>query len=151
MTAEMTIPGKLFRFVKEHTNNYYSLHIILLFANHPFTRFNELAIIHAIHRDGSRLHIQKALRELVDKGILTTRIDSNVHLYSLPENMRSVVLELAKLDLLQQQQLLGQTSQNSTGKGGCLCQQQTTEMLPGIPEAIIAGSQCSPISNQKKL
>ncbi len=106
MTSEITIPEELYRFIKEHTNDYYLQQLIMFFTDHPYAQFNELAIIHALNQDGGRRCVQEALRNLVDKGIIKTCIDSNVPLYSLPANMQSLVLELAKLEPRQRQLLL---------------------------------------------
>jgi len=97
MTSEITISSELGHFIKERTNDHYALQIILFFADHPYARFNELAIIHALNHDNGRRCLQKALTGLVDQGIIKRCLGSNVLLYSLAENMRSPVLELTKL------------------------------------------------------
>lgn len=112
MTGKIAIAEKLFCSIKEHTDSYYSLQIILFFTNHPCTRFNDSAIIQAINQDGGKCYIQKALRELVDRRIIITYTDGSVILYALSENMRSMMLEMAEFDLPQQHRLLRQTCLN---------------------------------------
>ncbi len=103
MVSEIIMSEELFHFVKEQLDDNYALQCMLFFADHPYVQFNELAIIHALNQDGRRRYIQKALRALVDNGMIKTSIDSNVLLYSLPETMLSLGLELAKLDVRQRQ------------------------------------------------
>ncbi len=118
MTRGIIISAELSHFIKENSDDYYTLQLMLFFADHPYTRFNELAIIHALNPECGRRGIQKALRELVAKGIIKTCVDSNMHLYSLLENARSLILELAGLDLGQRQPLLRQTIPSSIRGNG---------------------------------
>jgi len=107
MTNEITISDGLYHLIKEQTNHHYALQLILFFADHPYARFNKLAIIYALDQDGGKRCIKKALSDLVDKGIIIEKcINSHVPVYSLAENMRSLVLELKKLALRQRQLLL---------------------------------------------
>ena len=109
---------------------------------------NELAIIHALNQDGDRYCLKKALGVLVDKGMIRTYTDTNVIIYSLPENMRNVVLELAKLDMHQRQLLLRQPAQTpkkrapvpATITGSCSRRLITPPLLVGkAPSLFKAG------------
>ena len=105
MTNEINVSEEVCSFVKEYKNDYCALKIILFFADHPYARFSELAIIHALNHDNGRVYIQRTLSNFVERGIIKTQIGSSVLLYSLPENVRRLVLELAKL-VPHQRQLL---------------------------------------------
>ncbi len=152
MTSEITISEELRHFVNEHTNDYYTLQIILFFADHPYARFSELAIIHALNHDGGGHCIQEALRGLVDKGMMKMSTESNVAFYSLPENtsMWSLVLELAKLDVHQQQILLRQICPNSARIGSRLFQHMAVGVFPERANTTVARKQSSVIFDQEK-
>ncbi len=106
MAGEVTISDGSFHFINENINECYALQLILFFVDHPYAQFSELAIIHALNHDSGRRYLQKALKTLVDKGMIKTRTDSNVPFYSLPENMQNLVSELQKLNVCQRQSLL---------------------------------------------
>ena len=90
------------------------------FADHPYARFSELAIIHALNHDYGKRSIQKSIRELLEKRVMKICVDSNVLLYSVCENTRSLVLELTNLDTRQRQLLIRQISPNSVENEGYL-------------------------------
>ena len=106
MNNEITVSEEVGSLIREYKNDYYSLQIILFFANHPYTQFNELAIIHALDRNGGRGYIQKVLSNFVEKGIVKTHKDSRAPLYSLTENIQKQALELTKITSYQRQLLV---------------------------------------------
>ncbi len=114
MNSAIIISEELRYFIKEHADDHYTQQLILFFTDHPQARFSELAIIHALSQNGGRGYIQKALKHLVEKGILKMSTDSNVVFYSLTENMRSLVLELTRLDIHQRRLLLRKICPNFT-------------------------------------
>ncbi len=154
MTSEITISEELRHFVDEHANDYHALQIILFFADHPYARFSELTIIHALNHDrsGERC-IQEALRKLVDKRMMKMSTESKVAFYSLSENtsVRSPVLELAKLDVRQRQIFLRQICPNSAGRIGIrLFQHMAAEALPERANTTVASRRSSAIFDQEK-
>jgi len=106
MNNEITISEERSNFIEEYKNDYYSLQIIQIFAEHPYAQFNESAIIHALNQNGGRGYIQKALSNFVEKGIIKTNEQSGASLYSLTETIRRQVLELAKFTPYQRQLLM---------------------------------------------
>ena len=108
ITSEIAIEEKLCQFIKEYADDQYCLELVIFLGRHPCTRFSQLAIVHALDR--RRLYIERALRRLISKGVVTTSIENNVPVYSLTENesLANPVLALAKLDWYQWQRLLGQ-------------------------------------------
>jgi hypothetical protein len=118
MNSKITISEELSRFIKEYATDRYTLQLILFFAAHPYARFSELTIIHALNQNGGRCSLQKALRNLVDRGLIIARFENKVVLYSLPDNtlMRSILLELAQLDVYQQWLLIRQSYPYSATK-----------------------------------
>ena len=110
MARQVIISEELRQFIKEYADDYYSLFLLLFFASHPYARFNKLAITHALVQENSRHYVHQALGRLVDKGVISMRMDNNVSLYLLCDNasMRSLVLQLGKLDISQRHGLLEQ-------------------------------------------
>ena len=106
MNNEITVSGEMGNFIEEYKNDYYSLQIIMVFADHPYTQFNESAIIHALNQNGGRGYMQKALSNFVKKGIIKTHGNNGASLYSLTEDIQRQVLELAKLAPYQRQLLM---------------------------------------------
>ena len=95
-TSEASTPDVLSRFIEEQRNDYYAWQLIIFFSEHPYVRFNRLAIIHALTQDNGRRYIQKALDDLIEQGIIKASADSSLPLYSLAEDMRRLVLKLTK-------------------------------------------------------
>jgi hypothetical protein len=84
------------RIIEEQRHDYYAWHLILFFAEHPYVRFNRLAVVHAINMDNGRRFIQKALDELIEQGIIKASTEGSLPLYSLAEDMRRLVLKLTR-------------------------------------------------------
>src|SRR3989304_5117128 len=98
MTTQTSVRGELRRFIKEYVDDYYAVSLLLFFAAYPFTRFSRLAIIHALP-DNNTNKIQRELEKLVDKGVVSTRVDNNTTLYCLGDDSatRKLVLRLGRL------------------------------------------------------
>ena len=94
--AGVAVPDVLSRFIEEQRNDYYAWQLILFFSEHPYVRFNRLAIIHALNQDNGRRYIQIALDELIEQGIIKVSTEANLPLYSLAEDMRRLVLKLTR-------------------------------------------------------
>lgn len=92
----VAVPDVLSRFIEEQRNDYYAWQLILFFSEHPYVRFNRLAIIHALNQDNGRRYIQIALDELIEQGIIKVSTEANLPLYSLAEDMRRLVLKLTR-------------------------------------------------------
>jgi len=106
MTSKVAVSEEMGNFIKEYKDDYYCLRLILLFADHPYMQFDEVAIVNTLSQDDIRGHIRKALSNFVEKGIIRTQTGSRALFYSLPEHIRGLVSELAKLSPSQRQQLL---------------------------------------------
>lgn len=109
IVAETTLQEKLCQFIKQYADDQCCLlELLQFFGRYPHTRFSALAIIHALN--GRRLYTERALRHLVDKGVVKRCNENKVFLYSLTEDesLRSLALDLAKLDWWQWQLLLKQ-------------------------------------------
>lgn len=98
VVSNIALEEKLCQFIKEYASDQYCLELLQFFGAYPHTRFSSLAIIHAL--SGGRLPTERALRQLVSKGVIRTCMDNNILLHSLTEDepVRSLVLDLAKLD-----------------------------------------------------
>ncbi len=105
------IEDGLRQFVKEYADDQYCLEILHFFGGYPNTRFSWLAIVHVLNVGGGRLYIERALKHLVNKGVIRTHAGSKLPLYSLTDDasLRSRVLELAKLNWHRWQLVLQQT------------------------------------------
>ncbi|MBI2849573.1 MAG: hypothetical protein HYX80_00840 [Chloroflexi bacterium] len=93
---EVSSSELLSRIIEEQRHDYYAWHLILFFAEHPYVRFNRLAVIHALNQDNGRRFIQKALDELIEQGIIKASTEGNLPLFSLAEDMRRLVLKLTR-------------------------------------------------------
>ncbi len=107
--SEVAIEEKLCQFIKEYADGQYCLLELLRFwGRHPNTRFSQLAIVHAL--DSRRLYVETALKHLINEGIIKTYIENGDFRYSLTEDeeLRNLVLDLARLNWCQWQLMLGQ-------------------------------------------
>ncbi len=97
-------------FIKEYADDYGCLEIIRFFGAYPRARFSRLAVVHALNVHGGRLYIERALKQLADKGIVRISTNNNILLYSLTEDesLRRPALALARLDWHQWQLALTQ-------------------------------------------
>ena len=110
-TAEITIAEELCQFIKQYADGYYCLELLRFFGGYPHARFSELAVVHALNSDHVELYIKKALRQLVDKGVIRVSFNNNIPLYSMTEDtsLCSLASNLAKLDWSRWQSMLRQT------------------------------------------
>ncbi len=118
IVSETTLQERLCQFTKEYTDDQCCLlEILQFFGRYPHTRFSGLAVIHALN--GRRFYTERALKYLIDKGVVKRYSENNVSLYSLTEDeeLRSLVLNLAKLDWGQWQLLLKQIYPASEEQG----------------------------------
>lgn len=95
--TDTTVDGKLCQFLKEYDGDQCSLELIIFLGRHPNTRFSRLAIVHALN--ARRLDIERALRHLKEKGLVTAYPDNGTAVYSLTddESLRTSVLDLLKI------------------------------------------------------
>ena len=87
----------LYRFLEEHGDNQVKRRLLLFWSCHPNAKFARNAISYAL--DSSKLEVDKALRVLVEVGLVDTHIINGVTFYSLTANeeRRRPVLELLAL------------------------------------------------------
>jgi hypothetical protein len=98
--SETAIAEKLYQFISEYADSHCCLELLRFFGRYPNARFSRLAVVHALGRNDRRLYIGRALRHLIDKGVVKTYIENNVCFYSLSEDesLCSLASDLAKLD-----------------------------------------------------
>ena len=108
-----TVEDKLFQFIKDCWQNQCSLEIILFLGKHPCTRFNCRAITQTAIAQG--LDIQRALSNLISRGLVTNYSDNGNALYSLTkeEPLRSLVLSMVDLNRHHLQVTLTQISKQN--------------------------------------
>ena len=101
---------RLCQFVKQYVDSLYCLEILRFFGGYPYARFSELAVVHALNSDPGKLFTKRAIRQLVDKGLVRISTDNDMCFYSLTEDesLSSLVTDLARLDWPQWRQLLRQ-------------------------------------------
>ena len=90
------VPDVLGRFLEEQKNDYCAWQIILFFSDHPFVRFNRLAVIHALNQENGRRHIQMALDELTAQGVLKVSTEGTFPLYALADGVRGLIQKLTR-------------------------------------------------------
>jgi hypothetical protein len=94
--SDVACSDVLSRFIEEQRNDFYAWQLILFFSEHPYIRFNRLAVIHALNHESGTRYIQIALDELIEQGIIKVATNGNLPLYSLADNMRELVLKLTR-------------------------------------------------------
>ena len=106
--SDIAILEKLHQFIKEYADSYCCLELLRFFGRHPRARFSRLAVVNALNVNGRRPNIEKALKHLIDKGVLKIYIENNICLYSLTEDesLSSLASYLAKLDWHQWQRIV---------------------------------------------
>jgi hypothetical protein len=110
-TAQVTERGYLCQLIKEYNDDPYCLELIRFFGWHPNARFSGLAVLHALSVGGERRYVEKALSQLVDKGMVKTYSENDIAFYCLTDDkaLRQSVLDVARLDWSQWQVMLRQS------------------------------------------
>ncbi len=98
--AKVSAQEKARDLVREFADDSYCLNLLHFFGGHPYARFNWLAVLHAQGMDGGKSFLEKALRGLIDQGIVKECVENGFVLYSVTDDemLRRQVIELAKLD-----------------------------------------------------
>jgi hypothetical protein len=109
-TSEIAVAKELDQFLKEYVDSQHCLEILRFFSKYPHARFSGLAVVHALNVNGVRSYIERALKHLIDKGVVKTYIENKVRLYSLTEDepLSNLASSLAKLDWRQWQLMVKQ-------------------------------------------
>jgi len=110
-TAQTTERENVFQLIKEYDSDPCCLELIQFFGWYPNARFSRLAILHALSANGERRSIERALRQLIDNGVVKTYSENNAPLYCLCDDAskREAALEMARLDWGQWQGVLRQS------------------------------------------
>jgi len=105
-TAKVLTEENLYRFLEQHENNRVKRELLAFWGIHPNAKFGRRAICYAL--DCGKLEADRALRALVEAGLIDTHMNNGLTLYSLTrdEAKRRMVLELATLDWDQRQLML---------------------------------------------
>jgi hypothetical protein len=108
VTAQAAAREYLCKLISEYKDDPYCLELIQFFGWHPNAHFSGLAITHALSVNGERRYIDKALRQLVDKGVVKTYSENGIALYHLSNNsnLRQNALDIARLGWSQWQDML---------------------------------------------
>lgn len=88
---------ELYRFLEEHGNNRVKRELLAFWGMHPEARFSSYVICFAL--DCGKLEMNRALREMLDAGLIDNHTHNGLSLYSLTKNeeKRQTVLKLAAL------------------------------------------------------
>jgi hypothetical protein len=92
--------ARMSQLMKKFVGNRCCLGLLRFFAIHPNGRFSHLAVVHAIDEAGSRLEVEKSLKQMADEGILVA-ISENGNVYYVltkEEEMRRLILNMALFD-----------------------------------------------------
>ena len=110
-TAQTTERENVFQLIKEYDSDPCCLELIQFFGWYPNARFSRLAILHALSANGERRFIERALRQLIDNGVVKTYSENNIALYCLTDDeaLRQAALDIARLDWSQWQVMLRQS------------------------------------------
>jgi hypothetical protein len=98
--------GCLYRFLEEYGDNREKSQLLRFWGTYPNARFTRYAICYGL--DWSKLGANRALKALVDAGVVDTHSHNGLTFYSLTENeeKRRPVVELAALGWDQWQRML---------------------------------------------
>ena len=110
-TARITMVEELNQFIEQYADSPHCLELFRFFGEYPHARFSKLAVVHALNSEQGESSIRKALKQLVDRGVIRMSVNNNISLYSMAEDesLRSLASKLAKLDWGQWQLMLRQT------------------------------------------
>jgi predicted transcriptional regulator len=86
--------------LEKRSENRHYLELLRFFGAHPNTRFNRLAVIQSLNENDSEYDIERALVQLINKGVIKASNENNTRFYSLTEDEsgRKWVMELVKLE-----------------------------------------------------
>jgi hypothetical protein len=103
----VVVEKQLTRYIENYTDDWHCLLELLRFlGKHPFTRFSQLAIVHALENQG--VLVSRGLKYLVENELVTEEVENSIHLFSLAttEQTQTWTLEIGQLDWCQWQSLL---------------------------------------------
>jgi len=125
--AKTTFLEELCQFAKQFMDDSYCLELLWFFGRYPHTRFSERVVVHALNSNNGNSHTKRALRQLVDKGVVRISIDNDIPFYSLTEeeSSHSLVSGLARLDWHQWQLVFRPTCPTSGRVGNSPTQKGT--------------------------
>jgi len=96
---------KLSCFLAKHGNNRARRGLLLFWSRYPSAKFSKPVIYSAVNYP--KHDVEKALKDMVEEGIVVSSIQNKVTLYSLTlnEERRRKIIELSTLDFERQQLL----------------------------------------------
>jgi len=96
------------RLIDDYAEDPYCLRLIEFFSCHPDARFSGLSVLHALGVNSERYYIERAMAQLIDKGIVKTYSDDSVPYYGLTDDcsLRQSVVNVISLDWGQWQKAL---------------------------------------------
>ncbi|MDD4873654.1 MAG: hypothetical protein PHE15_01590 [Dehalococcoidales bacterium] len=100
------ISKELDDFLRKYANDVISLKVFLFFVEHPYTQFSETAVISAVGQSREKCNIKKALKNFIEKEVITGSTGHKVTFYYLPENIRNIALEMESLNQSQRYLLM---------------------------------------------
>jgi hypothetical protein len=105
---EIDIEDKLCDFIKNFSDDLYSLELLLFFSRHPNARFNRTAVLHAPVKS-RQFDTGISLKQLIDKKLVVTYHENGIILYALTkeEPLHTLSAQLANIDQRQWQIILG--------------------------------------------
>jgi hypothetical protein len=109
-TSNTAVEEQLSKYAESYNEDRGSLlELIRFLGKHPYTRFSSAAIVLAFRHQ--RVFVERGLKYLVEKGIVTQEMENKIKLYSLTscEDIRNWALELVKMDWFQWQSVLRKT------------------------------------------
>ena len=107
---EIEVEDKLYTFIKDFSDDLYSLELLLFFSRHPNARFNRTVVLHAPIVSGRQFDTSIALRRLMDKKLVITYAENGITLYALTkeEPEHTLAADLVNIDQKQWQIILEQ-------------------------------------------
>jgi len=110
-TPKVLAEESLSCFLEKHGGNRAKTELLAFWSRHPNAKFSRLVLSHAL--DQTKLDTDRALKDMVESGLVDTYTRNSVTLFSLTTNeeIRRPVLEMAALDWNQWQLVLKHVEQ----------------------------------------
>lgn len=106
-TSDVEIEEQLVKYTENYSDDRSSLlELIRFLGKHPYTRYSRAAIVLAFRHQS--IFVERGLKYLVAKGIVTQETENKIDLYSLTscEEIKNWVFQLVKMDWCQWQSVL---------------------------------------------
>jgi len=103
---DLQLEANLQNLIAELSDDLYTLELLIFFSRHPHARFNNAAVLRAVHNRPYDTNV--ALKKLITRKIIVTQFENGINLYSLTteEPVHSMCSKLVNIDQQQWRMIL---------------------------------------------